>query len=134
MKRSTNRILTTHTGSLPRPPELAALLRAADAGEPVDRNEFEHQVRAAVAETVRKQVETGIDVVNDGEMGKPGYATYIKDRVSGFGGQSQPMAVRAGAQEFPEWTRRQETGALAIKRPSCDGPIAWKDFAAVQQD
>src|SRR5437588_11106113 len=88
MQRSTERILTTHTGSLPRPPEIAELLRALDAGEPVDRAAFEARVREAVADVVRRQVEAGIDVVSDGEQGKPGYATYSKDRVTGFGRQS----------------------------------------------
>src|SRR5947209_2609831 len=100
MQRSTERILTTHTGSLPRPPEIAEQLRSLDAGESVDREAFEARVRDAVADVVRGQVEAGIDVISDGEQGKPGYATYIKDRVTGFGGRSGPMAVRAGADDF----------------------------------
>jgi len=134
MKRSTDRILTTHTGSLPRPPDVAEMLRAGDVGVPVDRTAFNARVRAAVAEVVRQQAETGIDVVNDGEMGKVGYSTYIKDRVTGFGGPSRSTIAQAEARDFPEFTQRRVGGGAAIQRPSCDGPIAWKDFAAVEAD
>ena len=101
MKRSTDRILTTHTGSLPRPADLVELLRRSDAGEPVDERAFDAAVRAAVGEAVRKQVAAGITVVNDGEQGKPGYATYIKARVTGFGGQSRVTTAWAEGREFP---------------------------------
>jgi len=93
MKRATKRILTTHTGSLPRPDNLLALLNAKETGEPGDRATFEACVRSAVADVVRKQFETGVDVINDGEMSKPGYANYIKDRLSGFGGESVALGV-----------------------------------------
>ena len=79
MKLSTDRILTTHVGSLPRPEPLGTMLLDRDAGEPVDAAEFEATVKATVGDVVRQQVEAGIDVVSDGEMGKIGYATYIKD-------------------------------------------------------
>ena len=85
MKRSTERILTTHTGSLPRPDDLLPLIKAMEAGNSGDVAGFDTRVRSAVAEIVRKQVEAGVDVVNDGEAGKPSYATYVKDRLSGFG-------------------------------------------------
>ena len=135
MKRSTNRILTTHTGSLPRPPELIEIIRQAETGELADRAAFEAKVREAVADAVRRQAEAGIDVLNDGEMGKPGYATYIKDRCTGFGGENRMTIVQGEARDFPEWSeRRRGTGGAAILRPACDGPIAWKDFAAVKRD
>lgn len=135
MKRSTGRILTTHTGSLPRPPDLVEMIRATEAGEPADRDTFNTRVRDAVAEVVRRQAGAGIDVVNDGEMGKPGYATYIKDRVTGFGGASRVTTVQAEARDFPEFTQRRMVGGGAvIQRPACDGPVAWKDFAAVERD
>ncbi len=135
MKRSTERILTTHTGSLPRPPDLVELLRRAEAGERGDRAAFDARVRAAVAEAVRRQTEAGIDVVNDGEQGKPGYATYIKDRVTGFGGQSRVTTVWAEARDFPEyWERRTGNTRSSFPRPCCDGPITWKDFPAVARD
>jgi 5-methyltetrahydropteroyltriglutamate--homocysteine methyltransferase len=135
MKRSTDRILTTHTGSLPRPAELIELLRQVDAGEPVDLAAFHTAVRDAVAAVVRKQVEAGIDIVNDGEQGKPGYSTYVKDRLTGFEGPSVSMIRRGENVDFPEWAERSAPGgANAFQRPSCNGPIAWKDFAAVQRD
>jgi 5-methyltetrahydropteroyltriglutamate--homocysteine methyltransferase len=137
MKRSTDRILTTHTGSLPRPPELIDLLSEKEFGRPYDAAVFDSKVREAVAEVVRKQTEAGIDIISDGEQGKPSYATYIKDRVTGFGGQSQP-AFRSPfgeAQDFPEFSdRRAAATSPFLQRPSCDGPIEWKDFAAVQGD
>ena len=83
MKRCTERILTTHTGSLPRPTDLLALIKAMETGTG-DMAAFEARVRSAVTEIVRAQIEAGIDVVNDGEMGKPSYATYVKDRLTGF--------------------------------------------------
>lgn len=136
MKRSTDRILTTHTGSLPRPPGLAELIREMEAGTLPDRAAFEAKVREAVFDAVRRQAEAGIDIINDGEMGKPGYATYIKDRATGFGGESRSTMVQGEAIDFPEWAeQRRRTGAqAAILRPACNGPIAWKDFAAVERD
>jgi 5-methyltetrahydropteroyltriglutamate--homocysteine methyltransferase len=92
-------------------------------------------VRGAVGAAVRRQVEAGLDVVNDGEQGKPGYATYIKDRVTGFGGQSRVTTVWAEGRDFPEYVeRRAGNTRSSFPRPYCDGPIAWKDFAAVQRD
>ena len=135
MKRSTDRILTTHTGSLPRPAELVELLRKSDAGEPVDGQAFDGAVRAAVGEAVRKQVGAGITVINDGEQGKPGYATYIKARVTGFGGQSRVTTAWAEGREFPEYlARRTGNTRSSFLRPVCDGPIEWRDFAAVRRD
>src|SRR5271168_4684288 len=87
MKISTDRILTTHVGSLPRPQALADLLVKKDHGETYDHAEMTRQVHQAVADIVARQVATGIDVVSDGEASKIGYATYIKDRLTGFGGE-----------------------------------------------
>ncbi|HEV3382851.1 MAG TPA: hypothetical protein VG142_17950, partial [Trebonia sp.] len=87
MKRSTEHILTTHTGSLPRPPELLDALQRRDRGEG-DGKLLEEQVRAAVADVVRRQADAGVSVVNDGEAGKIGYATYVKERLDGFGGEA----------------------------------------------
>jgi 5-methyltetrahydropteroyltriglutamate--homocysteine methyltransferase len=135
MKRSTDRILTTHTGSLPRPAELRALLTAQEAGTPPDRAVLDAAVRTAVGQIVTQQVAAGLDVVNDGEQGKPGYATYIKDRVTGFGGQSKVTTVWTEARDFPEyWARLTGNTRSAFSRPACDGPIAWKDFGAVRRD
>ena len=130
MKRSVDRILTTHTGSLPRPMELAEMLLNKDSGEPVDADELAAAVQAAVAETVRQQVESGVDVVSDGEQGKIGYSTYVKDRLTGFEGEAT-VNVRADWADFPTATVPL---AARVKRPSCNGPVAWKDPDAVQGD
>ena len=84
MSLSTERILTTHVGSLPRTSELVALLYKKDAGEPYDRAAYDSAVAVGVAEAVAKQLAAGVDIVSDGETSKVGYATYIKDRLSGF--------------------------------------------------
>jgi 5-methyltetrahydropteroyltriglutamate--homocysteine methyltransferase len=138
MKRSTQRILTTHTGSLPRPPELLPLLRGKDGGEPVDRSVFESAVKSAVAEVVRKQQAAGLDVVNDGEMGKISYSTYVKDRLTGFEGESEAFAPRQiDGGEFPEYYQRffASLGSVAaMKRPACTGPISYRGKADLQRD
>ena len=132
MKRSTDRILTTHTGSLPRPPDLAAMLDALDTGGAADPAALEARVRRAVADIVRQQVAAGVDVVSDGEQGKVGYSTYVRHRLTGFDGQSG-AAKRADWADFPEAAARAERRA-AILRPACTGPIDWKDRTAVQKD
>jgi 5-methyltetrahydropteroyltriglutamate--homocysteine methyltransferase len=131
MKRSTDRILTTHTGSLPRPDDLVTMLYARDKGELQEQAAFEARVREATAEVVRKQIECGVDVVNDGEAGKVGYSTYVKDRLTGFEGQAAPLRA-ADLLEFPEYARR----ALRVRmqRPACTGPIIYKDKEALRQD
>jgi len=135
MKRSTNRILTTHTGSLPRPEGLREMLTAADRGEAVDSAAFNAEIAKAVGDVVRLQREAGIDVVNDGEEGKPGYSTYIKDRCTGFEGVSRSSMIQGEGRDFPEWAaRRAASGAPGMSRPACNGPIAWKDFSAVERD
>ena len=130
MKRSTDRILTTHTGSLPRPMELAEMLLKKDEGEETNPQELSAAVQAAVAEIVRQQVESGVDVVSDGEQGKIGYSTYVKDRLTGFEGEAT-VNVRADWADFPTATVPL---AARVKRPSCNGPVAWKDPDAVQGD
>src|SRR5712691_1534069 len=132
MKRSSERILTTHTGSLPRPSDLAVMLEALDSGAPPEPVAFEARVRRAVAEIVRMQVDAGIDVVSDGEQGKVGYSTYVRHRLTGFGGQSA-AAKRADWADFPEAAARGERRST-VSRPSCNGPIEWKDRTAVQGD
>src|SRR4051812_31798332 len=94
MQRSNERILTTHTGSLPRPPDLFDMIQKRDAGEPVDADAFAARVRTAVADIVKKQVEVGIDIVNDGELGKRGFANYVVERLSGFSGENPEPRVR----------------------------------------
>ena len=131
MKRSTHHILTTHTGSLPRPSDLVDMVLRKEANQPVDEDVLAMRIRSAVAEVLRKQAEVGITVVNDGEQGKPSYSTYMKDRLTGFEGESTAAAVSGEAKDFPEYTAHR-TGRAAPKRPSCAGPIAWKDRDAVR--
>ncbi|HKW96073.1 MAG TPA: cobalamin-independent methionine synthase II family protein [Methylomirabilota bacterium] len=132
MKRSTDRILTTHTGSLPRPADLTTMLEALDTGAAIEPAAFEARVRRAVADVVRAQVEAGVDVVNDGEQGKVGYSTYVRHRLTGFDGQAA-VAVRPDWADFPEAAARSERRST-IMRPACNGPIDWKDRNAVQKD
>ncbi|MCC6472766.1 MAG: cobalamin-independent methionine synthase II family protein [Burkholderiales bacterium] len=136
MQRSGDRILTTHTGSLPRPDDLLALLKAKESGGGFDAAVFSERVRAEVAAVVRRQIEAGLSVVNDGEQGKIDYSTYIKERLTGFEGEAVPMGPSREAREFPGfWAERgQGAGAPWIRRPACTGPIQWKDFAAVERD
>ena len=132
MKRSIDRILTTHTGSLPRPMDLTAMLEALDSGAMPDRTTFETRVRAAVAEVVRNQVESGVDVVSDGEQGKVGYSTYVRHRLTGFDGEGS-VTIRSDWADFPAAGSRQSPTST-VSRPACDGPIEWKDREAVETD
>src|SRR5262245_64046137 len=100
MRRSTERFLTTHTGSLPRPDDLVHMMYAKEEGVPVEPAALAASVRGAVAEVVAKQVDAGIDLVNDGEMSKPSYATYVKDRLAGFGGTGNTFVYQDLA-DFP---------------------------------
>jgi 5-methyltetrahydropteroyltriglutamate--homocysteine methyltransferase len=137
MKRSSERILTTHTGSLPRPDDLLAMLQKSESGEGFDAARFASRVTSAVAEIVRKQTETGVDIVNDGEMGKPSYSTYVKDRLSGFEGSERSESLRAAdLAEFRNFARRgaTETGVAVMKRPACTGPISYRDRESVRFD
>ena len=135
MKRSLDRILTTHTGSLPRPADLIRMMFAREEGVPVDGPALAARIRAAVAEIVRKQTDAGITVVNDGELSKPSYATYIKDRLSGFDGTSQALQYR-DLVDFPEMAKRvfNDPGRSRRKTPACTGPIGLRDREAAQVD
>ena len=93
MKRSVDRILTTHTGSLPRPADLAEMMLAREEGKPIDPYALEARVRAAVQEIVRRQADAGLTVINDGEVSKPSYVSYVKDRLTGFGGESTQRMI-----------------------------------------
>jgi 5-methyltetrahydropteroyltriglutamate--homocysteine methyltransferase len=137
MKRSTDRILTTHTGSLPRPDDLLTMLQHKEAGEAFDPVALAARAKSGVAEIVRKQIEAGVDIVNDGEMGKPSYSTYVKDRLSGFESAEKSAPLRAAdLAEFRNFARRgaNETGVAVLKRPACTGPISYRDRNAVQVD
>src|SRR5438093_12153330 len=133
--RSTDGFLTTHTGSLPRPPDLIRMMYAKEEGVPVDAAALGARIRAAVAEIVKKQVEVGVAIVNDGEMSKPSYATYVKDRLNGFGGASHPLTDR-DLVDFPEMAKRVfgDPGRSRRRTPACDGPISVRDPRAAATD
>jgi 5-methyltetrahydropteroyltriglutamate--homocysteine methyltransferase len=135
MHRSTQRFLTTHTGSLPRPDDLVRAMYAREEGVPVDAQALERRVASAVAEVVTKQVEAGIDIVDDGEMSKPSYATYVKDRLSGFGGSGNTF-VYQDLVGFPNLARRVfgDPGRSRRKTPACDAPIGIRDADAARRD
>ena len=133
MKRSENRVLTTHTGSLPRPWDLVDLLLAKDSGPLTDRAAFDERVTGAVAEVVKKQADMGVDVLNDGEQSKFGYSTYVRDRLTGFDGEdiSPPRADWA---DFPEANERMTARITVVRRPSCTGPVARRDTHEAAED
>ena len=133
MKTSTDRILTTHVGSLPRSQEVTDVLFARETGEPMAKGAA--VIAAAVKEVVRKQVEAGIDLVSDGEMSKISYATYIADRLTGFGGDT-PREPGLDLIEFPRILKKlADTGATAkYRRPRCRGEIAVKDATLARTD
>jgi len=135
MKLSTDRILTSHVGSLPRPDDVADLLIAKEFGEPYDRDAFEARMDEAVAACVAEQRTLGIDIVNDGEIAKTGYATYIQDRLTGFSGDS-PSLRFGDLSEFPDYRRRmaEAAGARRLQRPKCTGPVALADRAPLERD
>jgi 5-methyltetrahydropteroyltriglutamate--homocysteine methyltransferase len=112
--------------------DLTRTLEALDAGTMPDAQAFDTRVRSAVAEVVRKQVEAGVDVINDGEQSKVGYSTYVRHRLTGFGGSSR-VAMRADWEDFPEAAARLGR-STSITRPACNGPIDWQDHGALQQD
>src|SRR5712691_6838188 len=138
MKRSTDRILTTHTGSLARPKELLDQMKVKESGEPYDHELFDRTVREAVADVVGKQAESGVNVVNDGEQSKTGFANYIRERLTGF----EPVKTnerigppRTGGREaevFPEYYEEYYqigyfTTRVAANVPVvCTGPISYK--------
>ena len=135
MKRSTDRFLTTHTGSLPRPDDLVRIMYAREEGVPVERDALERRIALAVEEVVRKQADAGIDVVNDGEMSKPSYATYIKDRLAGFGGTGNTFVYQDLA-SFPRLEKRVfgDPGRSRRKTPACNAAISVRDPAAARTD
>jgi 5-methyltetrahydropteroyltriglutamate--homocysteine methyltransferase len=133
--RSADRILTTHVGSLPRSQPVTDVLFARERGTVADPDADERVIRDAVAEIVRRQVETGIDVVSDGEMSKISYATYIKDRLTGFDGDT-PREPGQDLVEFPRLLKKlADTGSTAkYRRPRCVGEIRVKSLAPLRAD
>ena len=125
MKRSTSRILTTHTGSLPRPPDLVAMLNAKELGEPYDKTAFAARVSRAIAEVVQQQVDTGIDLVGDGEHSKFNWMAYARGRLTGLEEIDSPVRFRGATRDSIEFADAYEdlkvmhsarAGALVAKR------------------
>jgi 5-methyltetrahydropteroyltriglutamate--homocysteine methyltransferase len=134
MKRSTSRILTTHTGSLPRSREHQDLLRPREERRAFDQRTFAAGVSAAVADVVQQQIGIGLDVINDGEQGRSQYAAYVKERLSGFDGEQLIRArPRLGDADFPDYVATHQS-STSLPQPACTGPITCKDRDAVQQD
>jgi 5-methyltetrahydropteroyltriglutamate--homocysteine methyltransferase len=134
MKRSSERILTTHTGSLPRSPQVVELLLAEQKQPGSQTAALDAAVATAVADVVRRQTDCGLDVINDGEQGRVDYTSYVKDRLTGFDGPSSPP-LGTGEPEFPELSALLAYFASPFQhRPACSGPVAWKDFPALEAD
>ena len=142
MKRSTDRILTTHVGSLARPKGQLALLFAKELGEPFDREEFELSTRGAVAECIAEQTRCGIDIVNDGEQSKSSFLTYIAERLEGFTPSEEEgedlwneSRETIAFPEFYDAHRRQREGLVAQPvKLECTGPIVYAGQEALARD
>src|SRR6266508_463187 len=132
MQRSTDRILTTHTGSLPRPAQLVELLEARDQREARAQPEYQGRVSAAVQDAVGRQAETGIDVLTDGEMGRVAFSWYATERLTGFDGPRRSVMERVEAQMFPEFYAAMSPMTLGL--PACTGPITWRGPEYIRQD
>jgi 5-methyltetrahydropteroyltriglutamate--homocysteine methyltransferase len=134
MKRSTDRILTTHTGSLPRTAKVVELLLAEQKNPGARKDEFAGAVREAISHVVQKQIESGIDIINDGEQGRTDYTVHVLDRLTGYAGESAPP-LGTGDAEFPELAQLLTHFASPFQhRPSCTGDVTWRDWPAAQAD
>lgn len=138
MKRSDERILTTHVGSLPRNESVLKLLEARESGAAPDEAEFDRTIRQSVLDVVSRQVDTGIDIVSDGETSKISYATYVHDRLAGFSdeGAPGPPKPHLDVAPFPDFRRKMAllTGAQRFKRVACVGPISLRNGEALDRD
>jgi len=129
-----DRILTTHTGSLPRTPQVIELLLAENNKPGACRAELQAAVRKAVKLVVHKQLECGLDIINDGEQGRTDYTVHVMHRLTGYEGPSAPP-MGTGEPEFPELAEMLKHFASPFQhRPACNGPVGWKDWSAAQAD
>ena len=128
-------ILTTHVGSLPRSQQVVDVLFAQEGGEPGDKQARDAVIAAAVQAVVVRQREVGIDIPSDGEMSKISYATYVKDRLTGFEGRS-PRRTPADLEDYPSYLERlsRSGDARGARRPRCTGPIKVKTLAPLRAD
>src|SRR5690242_12316268 len=139
MKSSRERILTTHVGSLPRPAALLDLLLAREEGRAVDEADFEARAAEAVDDILRQQIESGIDIVSDGEMSKPSYTMYVRHRLTGIA--MSPEAEKKGREimlgldqiEHPDFLERM-TNFRGIPFPGCVGPVSYRDRKPLERD
>ncbi len=132
---SDNRFLTTHVGSLPRPDDLVEMMFAREDGLPIDRAALDERIEQAVIDAVARQVRAGVDIVNDGEWPKPSYATYIKDRLTGFGGTGNAYVFQ-DIEDYPRTKTRvaADPGRKHRKTPACNGPVSVRDMEAPVKD
>jgi 5-methyltetrahydropteroyltriglutamate--homocysteine methyltransferase len=135
MRLSTDRILTTHVGSMPRPQPLVDMLLRKDHGEAYDEAEYGRVIHDAVAAVVKRQVDAGVDVPSDGEASKVSYSTYMMDRLTGFGGDNK-RKVALDLAPYPEFREKMSrmTGVQEFRRASCIGPVAVKDLSPLKTD
>jgi 5-methyltetrahydropteroyltriglutamate--homocysteine methyltransferase len=129
MRVSRDRVLTTHIGSLPQAAEHRS--RLLDAANSPTTNKLDDEVSQAVADSVKQQAAVGLSVVNDGEQGKSSWAAYVHDRLNGLSGENVPRSPHREVEDFPDYYRAQPIGSV---RPSCNGPLSWNDFSAVEKD
>src|ERR1051326_4221900 len=132
MQRSVDRILTTHTGSLPRPPELRQILEGRDQREARAQPDYAPRVKEAVTQAVRRQADIGLDVITDGEMGRVAFSWYATERLTGFDGPPRSVMQRVETRMFPEFYDSLSTSQLGL--PACNGPITWRGPEYIQQD
>jgi 5-methyltetrahydropteroyltriglutamate--homocysteine methyltransferase len=138
MKRSTERIITTHVGSLPRPADLLDAVEARQQGKPVEEKAHAARLRAAVKDIVRRQIELGIDVIDDGEFGKPSFVSYVNERLGGFeidrqAPRQSPWAGSREAKSFPEFYAQTQAAARP-NRMVCSAPVSYRGKAQLQID
>lgn len=135
MRRSTDRILTTHVGSLPRSAAVTDIVFSREKGERVAPSEFMGVIGRAVREAVERQCRSGVDVISDGELSKISYATYVKERLTGFEGDS-PRNVPADLEDYPNYQRKlaKAGGTPTYRRPRCVGPVGVRDLTPLHDD
>src|SRR5580693_2863049 len=142
MKLSVDRLLTTHVGSLPRPDDLFEMMLDKMDGKPVDEKTYAKRVRKAVADSVKQQADAGLDVVSDGEMGKPSFITYAAQRLAGLetrqGTRPSPFSNTRETKDFPEYYKSAVAEQVSARRRRalmvCTGPIKYKGHAALKAD
>ncbi|HEY7245996.1 MAG TPA: cobalamin-independent methionine synthase II family protein [Xanthobacteraceae bacterium] len=138
MNRSIERVLTTHVGSLPRPPPILDAIESEQQGRPVDDKAYAARLRSAVKDVVRQQIETGIDIIDDGELGKASFVSYVNERLGGFeldrdSPRQNPWAQSREARSFPEFYAASP-GAARPNRMVCTAPVTYRGMARLQID